>query len=129
IEIAAALLDPVHAQNHVPLEVGIPVGYVGIAAVPVPGPVGANERRYREAASRAKDSVTLPAANQLLHPAGGSTAERLAVPEWQLIAEVAVELVQETKGGGSFVEPSLKTIQNRRRLIIGRSGEDGGIGV
>ena len=40
IEISAGLLEPVHTQNHFALEVGIPVGHVGIAAVPVPRPVG-----------------------------------------------------------------------------------------
>src|SRR2546428_7041329 len=76
-----------------------------------------------------KDPVPRPAADQLVHPTRSSTAERLAVPDRQLIAEVGAELVQEAEGGGSLVEPPVKAIQDRRSFIIGAIDEVSGIEV
>src|SRR5581483_2104988 len=101
-----------------PLKLGFKLG-TGIALIPGSGPIRADQRRYGEPSRRGKDTVPLPTADQLVHPAGSSAAEHLTVSERQLIAEVGVELVQEAEGGGSLVEPPVKAIQCRRRLIIG----------
>src|SRR5262249_8689702 len=99
------------------------VGPIGIRSSPAPGGIRANRRRYREPAIDGKDAVPLPTANQLIYHAARSAAERFAVPERQLIAEVRAELVQEAEGGRSFVQVPVKSIHGCRILIIGAIDE------
>src|SRR5262249_8424600 len=86
-------------------------------------PIRTNQRRYGEPACRSNDTVPLPTANQLIHPAGSAVAERLAISERQLIAEAGVELMEEAEGRGSLVEAPVKAIHGRRRLIVGATGK------
>src|SRR5262249_14866703 len=129
IEILAGLLEPIHSQNRVSLEVGIPAWPIGIASVPAPRPIRANLRCYREAAIHGKDVVPLPAPNQLLHQAARSAAERFAVPERQLIAEVGAELVQQAEGSGPLVEVPVKSVHGCGILIICAIDEVRGVDV
>src|SRR5262252_2106227 len=130
IVIAAGLLEFLYSQNRVSFEVGIPAWPIGKAtSVARTGPIRANLRRNGKAAIGYKDAVPLPTADQLVHPTRSSAAERLAVPERQLIAEVRIELVQEAEGGGSLVEPPIEAIQSCGSLIIGAVDEVRGIDV
>src|SRR5437867_8117767 len=130
IVVEAGLLELLYSQNRVSFEVGIQAWSIGKAAgVPRTGPIRADLRRNRKAAIGYKDAVPLPTADQLVHPTRSSAAERLAVSERQLIAEVGAELVQEAEGGGSLVEPPVKAIQRCGSLIIGAVDEVSGIDV
>ena len=129
IEIPAGFLEPVRPQSHLPFEVGIPVGQVGNAAVSVPGLIEAKPRRNRKAAPRAEDAVPLPVADQLFDPPAGSPPENLAAAERQSIAEAAAELVQGGVRRPSPVQLQIIRIQDRRRIIRGGGGEDGGIDI
>src|SRR5205807_8219694 len=93
IVIAAGPLELLFSENRVSFEVGIPAWPIGKAtSVSRTGPIRANLRRNGKAAIGYKDAVPLPTADQLVHPTR-SSAESLAVPERQLIAEVGAELV------------------------------------
>src|SRR5207247_5867089 len=128
--VAAGLLELLYSQNRVSFEVGIQAWSIGKATgVPRTGLIRANLRRNGKAAIGYKDAVPLPTADQLVHPTRSSTAERLAVPDRQLIAEVGAELVQEAEGGGCLVEPPVKAVQDRGSLIIGAIDEVRGIEV
>src|SRR5262249_28632467 len=130
IEIAAGLLEPFYSQNRVSVEIGIQVWPVRKATrIPRSRPIRANLRRDGKAAIGYKDVVPLPTADQLVHPTCSSAAERFAVPERQLIAEVGAELVQQAEGGGALVAPPIKAIQDRGSFIIGAIDEVRGIEV
>ena len=88
-------------QNHLPLEVRIPVRRVGRIRVPGPGNFGANHRREGEATLRTDDAIPLPAADELIHPPAGAATEAMAAPERQRIADVSVKLVLEAAGRDS----------------------------
>ena len=76
-----------------------------------------------------EDAVPLPVTDQLVRQSSRASAESPAPPERQLVAEVGVELVLQTVGCDSAVQLWVKPVQERRRLIIGGRGEEGGIDI
>src|SRR5712691_10105132 len=79
-------------QNHFPVEIRIPVGYIGVTPVACAGIIEANHRRHGEAALSVDDPIPLPAADHLVHPPADAASETLPVAERQLITEVRIQL-------------------------------------
>src|SRR5262249_41908570 len=85
-------------HNHWPLEVRIPVRYVGITGVAGTRSIGASQRREGESPRNPEAAIPLPAADQLVHDPSGAASEALPVPKRQQIAVERVELVIEAVG-------------------------------
>src|SRR5438093_4041660 len=115
------------SQNHRPLEVGIPVRYVGITGIASPGSIGTSQRREGESASKPDACVPLPAADQLVYDASGAASEALPVPKRQLIAGVPAGLVGDAVGSDAAVQPAIIGAVEIRWLVSSGRGQDGGI--
>src|SRR5438093_3001053 len=118
------------SQNHLPLEVRIPVGYVGITGVTGTRSIGASQRREGESARNPDAPIPLPAADQLVDDPSGAASEALPIPKRQHIAVVRAELVVEAVGCEPAVQlfPIIGTGEKRWLVSSGRS-EDGRIQI
>src|SRR3989449_4457278 len=118
------------SQNHRPLKVRIPVGYVGITRIARPGRIGAGQRRKGESAGNPDARIPLPAADQLVHDSSGAASEALPVPKRQLIAGEPVERVGEAVGSNAAVQlPAIIGAGKIRWFVSSGGGQDGGIHI
>src|SRR3989441_2358740 len=117
------------SQNHRPLKIRIPVRYVGVSGIAGPRSIGTSKRREGESARSPEASIPLPAADQLIqNPAAAS--EALPIPEWQLIAVVRVELVEDAVGCDAAVQPfAIIRTRDIRWLVSSGRRQDGGIQI
>jgi hypothetical protein len=121
IEEPARFLEAVGSQNHLPAEVGVPVGHVGNPGVSVSGLIGANRRRNGKAAPRAEDAVPLPAADQFLHPAAGTAPKSLGASDRQIIAgtlvAASIPVVRRTTNGKYLVVEAKKFCERNSSVL------------
>src|SRR2546427_13301440 len=79
--------------------------HVGIRTrVPVPGKIPARQRREGKTGLRSNDAIPLPAANHFIREPAGSVGPTLAPSKWQLISEIAAELMRDVEAGWTLAE-------------------------
>src|SRR5262249_29470255 len=117
------------SQNHRPLEIRIPVRYVGVTGVASSGNIGAGQRCEGEPARNPGTGVRLPAADQLVYNASRAASEVLPIPERQLIAGKRVELVGKAIGSDTAVHPAIIGAIEVRWLVSGGRSKDRGIHI
>src|SRR5437773_11234151 len=103
-------------DNNRPFKIQIPVRYVGITLVAGASDIRTSKRREGESARNPDTRIPLPAADQLLHQPAGTACEALPIPERQLIAGVAAELMEDAEGCDPAVQ-SFTIIRSEERRV------------
>src|SRR5262245_4323173 len=116
------------SQNHQPLEIRIPVRYVGITGIASSGSIEASEQCEKETACKPYAGVPLPVADQLVHDTSDAASEAPSIPERQLIAGVPIELVSETVGADTAVQLSAEIRAGKSRWLVS-SGKNQNRGI
>src|SRR5215831_2330272 len=108
------------------MKVRIVVGTIWIKCVAIPGPIGSDQRSYREPAQERHDAIHLPPANQLVCDAGQPVAKELTLSKRQLVTEAAASLMPKVQSGAAIVDHGMARIQHRLVVILRLAACSGG---
>src|SRR5215471_2905035 len=100
------------------MKVRIVVGTIWIECVAIPGPIGSDQRSYREPAQERHDAIHLPPANELVCDAGQPIAKGLTLSKRQLVTEATASLMPKVQSGAAIVDHGMARIQHRLVVIL-----------